>query len=57
MTEEEITRFSLVLKECERLREMIAEEAALSNSGSDGTPIAALPAEERALVLSMAAVA
>jgi hypothetical protein len=32
MTDEEIERFALVLKECERIRALIArEEAALSN--------------------------
>ncbi len=57
MTEEEITRFALVLKECERLRAMMAEEAALSTGGSEGMPMAAAPAEELPLVTPMANVA
>ena len=42
MTDEEIDRFALVLKECERIRALIArEEAALSNGEhDDGIPIA-----------------
>jgi hypothetical protein len=49
MTEEEIERFALVLKECERIRALMArEEAALSNGGhDDGIPIAAAPPEQR----------
>ena len=49
MTDEEIDRFALVLKECERIRALIArEEAALSNGEhDDGTPIAASPPEQR----------
>jgi hypothetical protein len=44
MTDEEINRFALVLKECERIRAMIVrEEAALSNGEHDGIPIAAGP--------------
>ena len=45
MTDEEIDRFALVLKECERIRALIArEEAALSNAEhDDGIPIAAAP--------------
>ncbi len=44
MTAEEIDRFALVLKECERIRAMIAaEEAALSDGEHDGIPIAAAP--------------
>ena len=41
MTDEEIERFALVLKECERIRALIArEEAALSNGEHDhGIPI------------------
>jgi hypothetical protein len=46
MTDEEIDRFALVLKECERIRALIArEEAALSNGEhDDGIPRAAAPA-------------
>ena len=50
MTDEEIERFALVLKECERIRALIArEEAALSNGEHDdhGIPIAAAPPEQR----------
>jgi len=43
MTDEEIERFALVLKECARIRALIArEQAALSNGEHDyGIPIAA----------------
>jgi hypothetical protein len=53
MTDEEIDRFALVLKECERIRALIArEEAALSNGEhDDGIPIAAAPPEQRPSVL------
>jgi hypothetical protein len=49
MTEEEIDRFALVLKECERIRALMArEEAALSNGEhDDGIPIAPAPPEHR----------
>jgi hypothetical protein len=49
MTDEEIERFALVLKECERIRALIArEEAALSNGEhDDGIPIAPAPLEQR----------
>ena len=48
MTDEEIERFALVLKECERIRALIArEEAALSNGEHDGIPMAAAPPEQR----------
>jgi hypothetical protein len=52
MTDEEIERFALVLKECERIRALIArEEAALSNGEQDDgipiVPIAAAPPEQR----------
>ena len=49
MTEEEIDRFSLVLKECERIRALITrEEAAVSNGEhDDGIPIAPAPPEQR----------
>ena len=50
MTDEEIERFALVLKECERIRRALIarEEAALSNGEHDhGIPIAAVPPEQR----------
>jgi hypothetical protein len=49
MTDEEIERFALVLKECERIRALIArEEAALSNGEhDDGIPIAPAHPEQR----------
>jgi len=49
MTEEEIDRFALVLKECERIRALMArEEEALANGEhDDGIPIAAAPPEQR----------
>ena len=49
MTDEEIDRFALVLKECERIRALMArEEAALANGEhDDGIPIAAAPPEQR----------
>jgi hypothetical protein len=54
MTDQEIERFALVLKECERIRALIArEEAALSNGEhDDGIPIAAAPPEHRPSVLT-----
>ena len=49
MTDEETERFALVLKECERIRALIArEEAALSDGEhDDGIPIAAAPPEQQ----------
>ena len=48
MTDEEIDRFASVLKECERIRALMArEDAALSNGEHDGIPIAAAPPEQR----------
>jgi hypothetical protein len=49
MTDEEIDRLALVLKECERIRALMArEEAALSNGEhDDGIPIADAPPEQR----------
>jgi hypothetical protein len=49
MTDEEIERFALVLKEGERIRTLIArEQAALSNGEYDhGIPIAVAPPEQR----------
>jgi hypothetical protein len=55
MTDEEIDRFAFVLKECERIRAMIArEEAALSDGEHDGIPMAAAPPEQRPSVLTRA---
>ena len=53
MTNEEINRFALVLKECERIRAMIVrEEAAFSNGEhDDGIPMATAPPEQPASVL------
>ncbi len=47
MTEEEHVRFALVLKECERICAMTAQDeaAALANDSSDGIPIVVAPAE------------
>jgi hypothetical protein len=48
MTDEEIDRFASVLRECERIRAMIArDEAALSDGEHDGIPIAAAPPAQR----------
>ena len=58
MTDEEIERFALVLKECERIRALIArDEAALSNGERDGIPIAAAPPDQRSPVLTRATAA
>jgi hypothetical protein len=48
MTDEEMDRFAMVLKECERIRALIArEEAALSNGAhDDGIPRAAAPSPQ-----------
>jgi hypothetical protein len=53
MTDEEIDRFALMLKECERIRTLIArEEAALSDGEhDDGIPIAAAPPKPRPSLL------
>ena len=56
MTDEEIHRFALVLRECERIRAMMArDEAALSDGEHDGIPIAAAPPEHRPSLLTRAA--
>ena len=53
MTEEEIKRFALVLKECERIRALIArDKAALSTGERDGIPIAPTPPDQRPPVLT-----
>jgi hypothetical protein len=53
MTDEEIDRFALVLKECERIRALIAREVAALPNGEhdDGIPRAAAPPEQRPPVL------
>jgi hypothetical protein len=51
MTDEEVTRFALQLREAGRIRAMIAqEEAAFSNGESEGMPIAAAPPEQEVSV-------
>ena len=46
MTDEEIGRFASVLKECERIRAMMArDEAALSAGEHGGIPVAVAPPE------------
>jgi hypothetical protein len=58
MTDEEIKRFALVLKECERIRALMArDETALSNGERDGIPIAAAPPDQRPSVLPRATAA
>jgi len=53
MTDEEMDRFALVLRECERIRAMMArDEAALSDGGQDGIPIAATPPDQGPPVLA-----
>jgi hypothetical protein len=49
MTEEEMERFASVLKECERIRTLMAREEATISDGEhdDGIPIAAAPPEHR----------
>jgi hypothetical protein len=49
MTDGEIDRFALVLKECERIRALIAREEGVLSNGEhdDGIPIAAAPPEQR----------
>ena len=58
MTDEELDRFALMLKECERIRAMMArDEAALSDGEHDGIPVAAAPPEEQSPVFTRAAAA
>ncbi len=58
MTEEEIYRFALVLRECERIRAMmVREEGALSDGEHDGIPIASPPPDQRAPLLTRATAA
>ena len=53
MTNEEIGRFASVLKECERIRAMMArDEAALSSGEREGIPIAAAPPDQRPPMLT-----
>ena len=58
MTDEEIGRFALVLRECERIRAtMVRDEAALSDGERDGIPIAAAPPDQRPPLLTRATAA
>ena len=59
MTDEELDRFALVLRECERIRAMMArDEAALSDGEHDeGIPTAAAPPEQRPPLLTRATAA
>ena len=58
MTDEEICRFASVLKECKRIRAMMArDEAALSAGEHGGVPVAAAPPEGRPPVFTGAAAA
>ncbi len=58
MTDEEIDRLALVLRECERIRAMMArDEAALSSDERAGIPIAAAPPEQRPTLLTRATAA
>ena len=58
MTDEEINRLALVLRECERIRAMMArDEAALSDGEHDGIPIAAALPEQRPSLLTRATAA
>ena len=58
-TDEEVARFALVLKACERVRAMIVREELAFSNGRDGRmPIAAaVPVEEEVPVPAMVAVA
>ena len=58
MTDEEIDRFAVVLRECERIRaKMARDEAALSDGEHDGIPIAAAPPDQRPALLTRATTA
>ena len=58
MTDEEMDRLALVLRECERIRVMMArDEAALSDGEHDGIPIAAAPPDQRPSLLTRATAA
>ena len=62
MTDEEIDRFALVLRECERIGAMMARDkrykAALSDGEHDeGIPIAAAPPDRRPPLLTRATAA
>ena len=54
MTDEEIGRFASVLKECERIRAMMARDEAASSDGEHdgGIPTAAAPPEQRPPMLT-----
>jgi hypothetical protein len=58
MTDEEIDRFALVLRECERIRAMMTrDKATLSDGEHDGIPIAAAPPDQRPPLLTRATAA
>ena len=58
MTDEEMDRLALVLRECGRIRAMMArDEAALSDGGHDGIPTAAAPPDQRTPVPTSATAA
>ncbi len=58
MTDEEIDRFALVLRECERIRAMMARDrTALSDGERDGIPISAAPPDQRPPLLTRATAA
>jgi hypothetical protein len=58
MTDEEIDRFAVVLRECERIRAMMArDEAAMSDDEHDGIPIAAAAPDQRPPLLTRATAA
>ena len=58
MTDEELCRFASVLKECERIRAMMArDEAAMSAGEHGGIPVAAAPPEGQQPVFTGAAAA
>ena len=55
MTEEELARFALVLREAERVRARIAEDAAEEGAGDYSMPV--VPVGEQSAGPAMAAVA
>ena len=58
MTDEEIDRLALVLRECERIGAMMArDEVSLSDGEFDGIPIAAAPPDQRPSLLTRATAA
>jgi len=58
MTDEEVDRLASVLRECERIRAMMAgDEAALSDGEHGGIPVAAAPPDQRPSLLARATAA